>query len=99
MLWVLLFAAIAVGGLVVLGCVVLRLWLSARRLLAELDVMAARAAELADLLTRVGVATGSDGGAQTGSGPGSELTSDDAWPGTVETYDDGGASAPGKKES
>jgi hypothetical protein len=97
--WVLLFVAIAVGGLVVLGYVLLRLWRSARGLLEELDVMAGRAGELADLLARIEVVEPSEDAVRTATRPGSELTSDDGWPGTVETYDDAGATAPGKKES
>lgn len=99
MLWVLLFVAIALGGLGVLAYVGLRLWRSARALLAELDVAAGQAAELADLLAQVGVVDQSGAGVRTVTDPGSELTSDDAWPDTVETYDDQGATAPGKKES
>jgi hypothetical protein len=97
--WVLLFVAIAVGGLAVLAHVGLRLWRSARGLLEELDVAAGQAGELADLLARIEVVGTSDPGGRTMTDPGSELTSDDAWPGTVETYDDAGATAPGKKES
>jgi len=97
MLWVLLFVGIALGGLAVLAWVGLRLWRSARGLLEELDVMAGRAGELADLLARVEVATpGTE--TRTVSDLGSEVPSDDAWPGTVESYDDRGADAPGKKE-
>lgn len=98
-MWILLFAVIAVGGLVVLILVGLRVWRSARGLLEELDVMAVRAGELADLLARVGVAGGAGPARRTLGDHGSELTPDDAWPGTVETYDDRGATAPGKKES
>jgi hypothetical protein len=96
--WVLLFAAIGVGGLCVLGYVLLLLWRSARGLLAELDVMAGRAGELADLLGRIEVVGAAGPTGRTLTDPGSELTFDDAWPGTVETYDDAGATAPGKKE-
>jgi len=39
-----------------------------------------------------------DRGTRTATDLGSELTSDDGWPGTVRTYDDVGANAPGKKE-
>ncbi len=94
----LLFVVIAVGGLVVLGYVGLRLWRSARGLLQELDVMAGQAGELADLLAQIEVADVSDGTRRTRTDPRSELPSDDGWPGTVETYDDAGATAPGKKE-
>jgi hypothetical protein len=90
MWWVLLFALIALGGLALLVYVALRVWRSARGLLEELDVLAGQAGELADLVAQVGAvmtnATSSHG-------------SDEGWPGTVETYDDRGATAPGKKES
>ena len=94
----LLFVGIAVGGLVVLGYVGLRVWRSALALLEELDVMAGRAGELADLLARVGVAGTPDPALRTMTGTGSELSPEDGWPGTVESYDDRGATAPGKKE-
>jgi hypothetical protein len=96
-LWVLLFVMIAVGGLGVLALVARRLWRSAGALLAELDVMAGRAGELADLLAQVQVVDAADP-LPTASRRGSEHADDDAWPGTVETYDDRGATAPGKKE-
>jgi hypothetical protein len=98
MLWVLLFVGIAVGGLGVLAWVGLRLWRSARGLLDELDVVAGRAGELADLLAQVQVAGPAGAVTRTMADPGSEVPSDDAWPGTVESYDDRGADAPGKKE-
>jgi len=97
--WVVLFVVIAVGGLGVLGYVVLRLWRSARGLLEELEVMGSRAARLADLLAQIEVVSVPASGDRALTDPGSELTSDDSWPGTVETYDDAGATAPGKKES
>lgn len=107
--WVLLFAVVAVGGLGVLVYVGLRVWRSARALLAELDVAAGRAGDLADLLGRIevpptGVAPGPPGGAtdltvRSETDPGSEAIPDDDWPGTVESYDHQGADAPGKKES
>jgi hypothetical protein len=97
-LWVLLFVVIAVGGLAVLAYVGLRVWRSALGLLEELDVMAGRAGELAALLAQVEVVGAAEGAVRTVGDPGSELTSDDAWPHTVETYDDQGATAPGKKE-
>ncbi len=91
MLWALLFVAIGVGGLVVLGYLLLRVWRKTGALLGEVDVMAGRVGELADLLASVEVpyatALRSD-----------DLASDESWPGTVETYDDRGADAPGKKE-
>jgi hypothetical protein len=98
-MWVLLFVVIALGGLGVLAYVGLRLWRSARGLLAELDAAAGRAGELADLLAQIEVVDDSATVGRTATAPGSELTSDDAWPDTVETYDDQGATAPGKKES
>lgn len=97
MLWVLLFVAIAVGGLLVLGRLLLMLWRKARRLLEEVDVMAVRAGQLADLLAQVEVAA-VPGPSATRSGHGSEPAGEPGRPGTVETYDDGGATAPGKKE-
>jgi hypothetical protein len=97
--WVVLFVVIALGGLGVLGLVALRLWRSARGLLEELEVMGSRAARLADLLGQIEVVGGPQPGDRTLTDPGSEVTSDDGWPGTVETYDDAGATAPGKKES
>ena len=96
MLWVLLFVAIAVGGLLVLGRLLLVLWRKARRLLEELDVMAVRAGELADLLAQVEVAVPVSSASLDGHG--SEPGGDSGWPGTVEPYSDGGATAPGKKE-
>ena len=60
--------------------------------------MAVRAGELADLLAQIEVVVVADP-ARTATDLGSELTSDDGWPGTVRTYDDVGANAPGKKES
>lgn len=98
MLWVLLFLAIGLGGLAVLALVGLRLWRSARGLLGELDEAASRAGELADLLAQVQVAGPVAPGGRTVTDGGSEVTSDDAWPGTVESYSDQGAHAPGKKE-
>jgi hypothetical protein len=64
-LWVLLFVAIAVGGVLVLGYVVLRLWRSARGLLEELDVVAVRAGELADLLAQIEVVEPAGAGTRT----------------------------------
>lgn len=96
--WVLLFAAIVVGGAVVLGRLLLGVWRSTRRLLDEVDVMAVRAGELADLLAQVELGAVGAGAARSVTDPGDELTSDEGWPGTVETYDDRGATAPGKKE-
>lgn len=98
MWWVLLFVAIAVGGALVLGRLLLGLWRKARRLLEEVDVLAVRAGELADLLEQVEVAVAPAPSAHRG-GHGSEPLGDDGWPGTVETYDDRGATAPGKKDS
>ena len=97
--WALLFAIIAVGGLAALVLVGLRVWRSARGLLAELDTAAMRAGELADLLASVQVVAPADGTVRTADGPRSEVPSDDGWPGTVESYDDRGADASGKKES
>lgn len=96
--WVLLFVVVALGGLGVLGYVGLRVWRSARGLLTELDAAAGRAGELADLLAQVQVGA-TDLTGRTATVSGSELPEDDAWPGTVETYDHRGADAPGKKES
>ncbi len=98
MLWVLLFVVIAVGGLLVLGRLALGVWRRAQGLLREVEVVAGRAGELADLLAQVevGVRTAT---AQTAGDVGSEVLDDAAWPGTVETYDDRGATAPGKKET
>jgi hypothetical protein len=98
-LWVLLFVLIAVGGLAVLVLVGLRVWRSARGLLAELYVVAVRAGELADLLAQVQVPDFTGPAARTLTDPGSELPADNAWPGTVESYHHQGADAPGKKES
>ena len=91
MLWVLLFVGIAVGATVVLVALGLRVWRSARGLLEEVDVMAGRAVQLVDLLAQVEVP------ARASYRPGD--LGDDAWPGTVETYDDRGATVPGKKET
>lgn len=99
MSWVLLFVAIGIGGLAVLVYVALRLWRSARALLGELEVVAGRAGQLADLLAQIEVVEPGGRIVRTTTVPGSELTSDDGWPGTVETYDAAGATAPGKKES
>lgn len=98
MWWVLLFLAIALAGLAVLAWVGLRLWRSARGLLDEVGVMADRAGELADLLAQVEVAASPGTVTRTLDDHGSEVPSDDAWPGTVESYADRGADAPGKKE-
>ena len=95
----LLFVVIAVGGLAVLVLVALRVWRSARGLLTELDAAASRAGQLADLLAQVGVPGATDVTRPTRTGVGSEPLEDDAWPGTVESYSDQGADAPGKKES
>ena len=96
--WVLLFAVIALGGLAALVLVVLRVWRSARGLLEELDTAAARAGELADLLASVQVVASGDATLRTADDRGSEVPSDEAWPGTVESYHHQGADAPGKKE-
>jgi hypothetical protein len=96
--WVLLFAVIAVGGLAALVLVVLRVWRSARGLLEELDTAAGRAGELADLLAQVQVPGPGDAAVRTADAPRSEVPSDEAWPGTVESYHHQGADAPGKKE-
>lgn len=98
-LWVLLLVVIAVGGLAVLVLVGLRVWRSARGLLEELDVLALRAGELADLLAQIELGGTADPAARTATHLGSEPVTDDGWPGTVRTYDDVGANAPGKKES
>ena len=95
----LLFVVIGVGGLVVLVLVALRVWRSARGLLGELDAAAVRAGELADLLAQVGVPGASHVTPPTRGDLRSEPLDDDAWPGTVESYSDQGADAPGKKES
>ena len=89
--WVLLFLAIGVGGLAVLGHLGLRVWRKTGALLGEVDVMAGRVGELADLLAAVEVPYAT--ALRTG-----DITSDEAWPGTVESYDERGADAPGKKE-
>ncbi|SDU85469.1 hypothetical protein SAMN04488544_1002 [Microlunatus sagamiharensis] len=94
--WVLLFVAIALGGAVVLVLVGLRVWRSARGLLHEVDVLAVRATELADLVAQVEVALPARRASLDGHG--SEPLLDSGWPGTVEPYDDRGATAPGKKE-
>ena len=97
MWWVLLFLAIAAGGAVVLGRLLLVLWRKAGGLLEEADVLAVRAGELADLLAQVEVPTG-PATSPTRYGHGSEPSDDPGWPGTVSSYDDRGATAPGKKE-
>ena len=94
----LLFVVIALGGLAVLVLVALRVWRSARGLLTELDAAASRAGELADLLAQVGVPGATEVTRPTRIGVRSEPPGDDAWPGTVESYSDQGADAPGKKE-
>ena len=93
----LLFVAIAVGGVVVLVRLLLRLWRQAQALLTELDVVAGQAGQLADLLAQVEVAVPVSSASRGGHG--SEPLGDSGWPGTVEPYDDGGATAPGKKET
>lgn len=95
--WVVLFVAIAVVGVVVLVRLLIRLWRKAQALLEELDVLAGRADELADLLAQVQVPALA--AAASPGGLGDEHPGDDGWPGTVETYDAGGATAPGKKET
>ncbi|WP_139210028.1 hypothetical protein [Microlunatus flavus] len=97
MWWVLLFLAIAVGGALVLGRLLLGLWRKAGGLLEEADVLAVRAGELADLLAQVEVPA-LPVTAATHDGHGSEPSDDSGRPGTVESYDDRGATAPGKKE-
>lgn len=87
LLWVLLFLAIAVGGLVVLVRLALRVWRAALALLDEVGTLADRAGELADLLAQVEVVD---------PDPTRRHDPEAAWPGTVETYDDRGANAPGK---
>jgi len=57
--------------------------------LAELGVMSSRAGDLADLVAQIEVP-------EPVPDAGPDVTSDAAWPGTVETYDDRGATAPGK---
>ena len=76
----------------------LRVWRSARGLLEELDTAAVRAGELADLLASVQVVVPGDEAVRTADDRGSEVPSDEAWPGTVESYHHQGADAPGKKE-
>jgi len=95
--WVLLFVAIAIGGALVLGRLLLSLWRKAGGLLEEVDVLAVRAGELADLVAQVEVAL--PAGGPSPDGHGSEPLLDSGWPGTVEPYDDRGATAPGKKDS
>jgi hypothetical protein len=90
--WVALFVGIAVVGAVVLVRLLLRLWRTAQALLGEVDVLAGQAGQLADLLAQVELPE-----VVAASGP-RRSGSDEGWPGTVETYDDGGATAPGKKE-
>jgi hypothetical protein len=91
LLWVLLFVAIALGGVAVLAYLGLRVWRKTGALLGEVDVLAGRVGELADLLASVDVPYAT-------AWSSADMAPDEAWPGTVETYDDRGANAPGKKE-
>ena len=95
--WVVLFVAIAVVGAVVLVRLLVRLWRKAQALLGEVDVLAGQADRLADLLAQVEVDLPVP--SPSPGGHGSEPLDDSGWPGTVEPYDAGGATAPGKKES
>lgn len=51
--WVLLFALIALGGLIMLVSYAIWLWHKASDLFSELEMLGNRAAELADLLGQI----------------------------------------------
>lgn len=53
MLWVLLFLAIALGGLIMVISYAVWLWHKASDLFSELEMLGRRAEELADLLARI----------------------------------------------
>lgn len=53
MLWVILFAAIALAGVVMAVCYVVWLWHKASDVMSEVTVLAERGAQLADLLSRI----------------------------------------------
>lgn len=53
-MWVLIYLAIAVAGLVMVGCFARWLWHRAVALLHEAEVLMERADQLADLLAQIG---------------------------------------------
>lgn len=53
MMWVLLFGAIALGGLIVMISYAVWLWHKASDLFSELEMLATRMEELADLLGQI----------------------------------------------
>lgn len=55
MTWVLVFGAIALGGLIMLGCFAVSLWRKSTALLDEVGVLLERADELAGLLAQIEV--------------------------------------------
>jgi hypothetical protein len=60
MMWVLIYLAIAVAGLVMVGCFAVWLWRKAVALLREAGVLMERADQLADLLGRLGAPVDSE---------------------------------------
>lgn len=57
MIWVLIFVAIALGGVVMVACYAVWLAHKTSDVLSELAVLADRAGQLADLVAEVGVPT------------------------------------------
>lgn len=53
MVWVLIFAGIALGGLIMVISYGVWLWHKASDLFSELEMLGTRAGELADLLSRI----------------------------------------------
>lgn len=60
-MWVLIYLAIALAGLVMVGCFAVWLWHKAMALLREAGVLLERADELASILGRIGEPTPVDG--------------------------------------
>lgn len=66
-IWVFLYVAIALGGLVMVVCFGISLWRKSQALLDEVGVLLLRADEVAGLLGQIGVPT-NFGGSQVGHG-------------------------------
>ena len=77
MMWVLIYLAIAVAGLVMVSCFAVWLWRKAVALLREAGVLMERADQLADLLGRLGAPVDSESARQRHSGVDDDDAEDD----------------------
>jgi NhaP-type Na+/H+ or K+/H+ antiporter len=77
MMWVLIYLAIAVAGLVMVGCFAIWLWRKAIALLRETGVLMERADQLAELLGQLGAPVDSETARRHHSGVDDDHAEDD----------------------